>query len=148
MTPKRFILSLIGIAFLAAAPTACSNEEGGPSGGGGGGSVPDNVPSGSGSGSNSSNPQVLVGHWRTTTIVFESPQDENWVLHSDGTWEDWLVTASGRSDTTTGTWRVENTTLFVRLDGDQEESATPFTFFEGQLVYPNIPNRRLFWERL
>jgi hypothetical protein len=28
--------------------------------------------------------QPLVGHWRSTRIIFEQPQDENMVLHGDG----------------------------------------------------------------
>ena len=41
--------------------------------------------------------QQLVGHWRKTTIVFESPKDEHLVLRADGTAENWVVTAESRS---------------------------------------------------
>jgi hypothetical protein len=64
--------------------------------------------------------QQLVGHWRMTKIVFERPKDEHLVLEADGS-----VSLAGRT-----------------------RYPLPFTFYEGQLVYPNIPNRRGFWERI
>lgn len=90
--------------------------------------------------------KVLVGHWRKTTIVFESPRDEHLVLHADGTAEDWVVTASDRSETTTGHWSVEGKILKLSLG--ENEVSLPFTIYEGQLVFPNIQNRRKFWERI
>ncbi|HSA88205.1 MAG TPA: hypothetical protein VLE46_18665 [Nitrospira sp.] len=91
--------------------------------------------------------RVLVGHWRKTTIVFEQPEDEHLALHADGTVENWIVTASGRSAPTAGTWSVEGKMLNLLLDG-HESISQPFTLYEGQLVYPNIANRRRFWEKI
>ena len=95
----------------------------------------------------SENALVLVGHWRKTTIVFEEPRDEHLVLKADGTVENWVVTASSRSATTTGTWNVEGKTLNLSLV-EGEHISQPFTIYEEQLVFPNIPNRRRFWEKL
>jgi len=88
----------------------------------------------------------LVGHWRKTTIVFGSPKDEHLVLHGDGTAENWVVTAESRSEPVTGRWSVEGKTL--TLSFGENENSKPFTFYQGQLVFPNIPNRRGFWEKL
>jgi hypothetical protein len=91
--------------------------------------------------------RVLVGHWRKATIVFEQPEDEHLVLQANGTAENWVVTASGRSATTTGTWNVEGKMLNLLLEG-HEHISQPFTIYEEQLVFPNIPNRRRFWENI
>ena len=91
--------------------------------------------------------RVLVGHWRKTTIVFENPKDEHLVLRADGTAENWVVTASSRSGTTTGTWRVEGKILTLLLS-EKGEVSRPFTIHEGQLVFPNIQNQRRFWEKI
>ena len=89
--------------------------------------------------------QQLIGHWRKTTIVFGSPKDEHLVLYADGTAENWVVTAESRSEPVSGRWSVEGKTL--TLSFGENENAKPFTFYQGQLVFPNIPNRRGFWER-
>jgi hypothetical protein len=94
----------------------------------------------------SDNTQRLVGHWRKTTIVFGSPKDEHLVLHGDGTAENWVVTAENRSEAVTGRWSVEGKTL--TLSFGENENSKPFTFYQGQLVFPNIPNRRGFWEKI
>jgi hypothetical protein len=94
----------------------------------------------------SENRSPLIGHWRKTTIVFESPKDEHLVLHADGTAENWAVTAESRTEPITGHWSVEGKTLTLSF-GDHENSQ-PFTFYQGQLVFPNIPNRRGFWEKI
>ena len=94
----------------------------------------------------SENPSPLVGHWRKTTIVFETPKDEHLVLHADGTAEDWTVTAESRTEPITGHWVVEGKTLTLSF-GDNQNSQ-PFTFYEEQLVFPNIPNRRGIWEKI
>ena len=99
-----------------------------------------------GSGAPSENTNRLVGHWRKTTIVFESPKDEHLVLHPDGTAEDWTVTAESRTEPITGHWVVEGKTLTLSF-GDNQNSQ-PFTFYEEQLVFPNIPNRRGIWEKI
>jgi hypothetical protein len=91
--------------------------------------------------------RVLVGHWRKTTIVFEQPEDEHLLLHADGTAENWVVTASSHSAPTTGTWNVEGKMLNLLLEG-HEHISRPFTIYEEQLVFPNIPNRRRFWEKI
>jgi hypothetical protein len=88
----------------------------------------------------------LVGHWRKTTIVFESPKDEHLVLRADGTAENWVVTAESRSEPVTGRWSVEGKTL--TLSFGENENSRLFTFYQGQLVFPNIPNRRGFWEKI
>jgi len=90
---------------------------------------------------------VLVGHWRKTTIAFESPRDEHLVLNADGTAENWVVTASSRTETTTGRWSVEGKMLNLDL-GEDNQSSLPFTIYEGQLVLPNIQGRRQFWEKI
>ena len=94
----------------------------------------------------SANTQRLIGHWRKTTIVFGSPKDEHLVLHADGTAENWVVTAENRSEPVTSGWSVEGKTL--TLSFGENENSKPFTFYEGQLVFPNIPNRRGFWEMI
>jgi hypothetical protein len=90
--------------------------------------------------------QRLIGHWRKTTIVFESPKDEHLVLHADSTAENWVVTADSRSEPVRGRWSVEGKTL--ALSFDEKQNSKPFTFYEGQLVFPNIPKRRDFWEKI
>ena len=64
--------------------------------------------------------QRLIGHWRKTTIVFESPKDEHVVLHADGTAENWVVTADSRSEPVTGRWSVEGKTLTLSVRGKPE----------------------------
>lgn len=98
------------------------------------------------SAASSDNKQQLIGHWRKTTIVFGSPKDEHLILGADGTAENWTVTAESRSEPIAGRWSVEGKTLTL-LFGENENSK-PFTFYQGQLVFPNIPNRRGFWERI
>jgi hypothetical protein len=90
---------------------------------------------------------TLVGHWRSTTISFESPRDEHLVVREDGTAETWIVTASSRTPVTRGRWIAKGTTLSVDWE-DGRRWGQPFTFHEGQLVFPNIPNRRQFWEAM
>ena len=91
--------------------------------------------------------RVLVGHWRKTTVVFESAQDEHLVFNADGSAANWVVTASGRSGTSTGRWKVEGKVLTLLFENDKEWSQ-PFTIYEGQLVFPNVPDRRRFWEKI
>jgi hypothetical protein len=90
--------------------------------------------------------QQLVGHWRKTTIIFESPKDEHLLLNADGTAQKWVVTADSRGEPLIGRWSVEGKTLTLLFD--EKENASPFTFYQGQLVFPNIPNRRGFWEKI
>jgi hypothetical protein len=94
----------------------------------------------------SENSSALIGHWRKTTIGYTGPIDEHLVLHSNGTVENWTVTAYERREPVTGHWSVEGKTLTLSFGGDDRSS--PFTFYEGQLVFPNIPNRRQFWEKI
>lgn len=104
----------------------------------------------SGAGTETADPdraQGLVGHWRSTAIVFESPRDEHLVLAADGTAETWIVTAFDTAPAKTGRWGSQGTTLSVDW-GDGTQWSQPFTFHEGQLVFPNIPNQRQFWERI
>ena len=82
---------------------------------------------------------TLVGHWRSTTISFDSPRDEHFVMRADGTAETWIVTASGRTPVTRGRWSTKGTTLSVAWE-DGRQWGRPFTFYQGQLVFPNVPN--------
>jgi hypothetical protein len=98
------------------------------------------------SGSSSENSNALIGHWRKTTISYTGPTDEHLVLHVDGTVENWTATAYERREPVTGHWNVEGKTLTLSFGGNDRSS--PFTFYQGQLVFPNIPNRRGFWEKI
>ena len=51
-----------------------------------------------------------------------------------------------QTERTTGRWSVQGKTLTLSF-GDNE-NANPFTIYEGQLVFPNIPKRRQFWEKI
>lgn len=148
MASGRLFSTLFAGAFLAVSLTGCPCENGATCDDTEQNADPKATGSGTGSGASSDVAQELVGHWRSTTIVFDSTQDEHLVLHPDGTWENWVVTASERSETTTGFWRVENTNLIMRLSDSDEEVARPVTLFEGQLVLPNIPDHRRFFERI
>jgi hypothetical protein len=94
----------------------------------------------------SNNTQELIGHWRKTTIGYTGPVDEHLVFHSNGTVENWTVTAYERREPATGHWNVDGKTLTLSFGGNDRSS--PFTFYQGQLVFPNIPNRRGFWEKI
>ncbi len=94
----------------------------------------------------SENSSGLIGHWRKTTIGYTGPIDEHLVLHSNGTVENWTVTAYERRESVAGHWSVEGKTLTLSFGGN--DRSNPFTFYEGQLVFPNIPNRRQFWEKI
>ena len=94
----------------------------------------------------SSNSEQLIGHWRKTTIGYTGPLDEHLVLHSNGTVENWTVTAYERREPVTGHWSVDGKMLTLSFGGNDRSS--PFTFYQGQLVFPNIPNRRGFWEKI
>jgi len=98
------------------------------------------------SGSTSQNSNALIGHWRKTTISYTGPIDEHLVLHVDGTVENWTATAYERREPMTGHWNVEGKTLILSFGGNDRSS--PFTFYKGQLVFPNIENRRGFWEKI
>jgi hypothetical protein len=90
---------------------------------------------------------TLIGHWRSTTILFEQPRDEHLVMRPDGTAETWVVTANSKTPVTRGRWRSVGTSLTIDWQ-DGRQWGQPFTFFEGQLVFPNVPDRRQFWERV
>jgi len=92
------------------------------------------------------NSSGLIGDWRKTTIGYTGPIDEHLVLHTNGTVENWTVTACERREAVTGHWSVEGKTLTLSFGGGDRSS--PFTFYQGQLVFPNIPNHRGFWERI
>ncbi len=98
------------------------------------------------SASSSENSNALIGHWRKTTISYTGPIDEHLVLHVDGTVENWTATAYERREPVTGHWGVEGKTLTLSFGGN--DRSNPFTFYQGQLVFPNIPNRRGFWEKI
>ena len=90
---------------------------------------------------------TLVGHWRRTSVAFDNPTDEHLVLHENGTAETWTVSASGRTPATRGRWSAKGATLSVAWE-DGRQWGQPFTFFDGQLVFPSIPNQRQFWEAM
>jgi len=92
------------------------------------------------------NARVLVGHWRKTTVMYENTTDSHLVLDGNGVMTAWEVTASSRSPTTSGKWSVEDKDLTLRLEG--EIISRPFTIYKGQLIFPNIPNQRGFWEKI
>jgi hypothetical protein len=94
----------------------------------------------------SENSGGLIGHWRKTTIGYTGPIDEHLVLNSNGTVENWTVTAYERRDPVTGHWSVEGKTLTLSFGGN--DRSNPFTFYQGQLIFPNIPNRRVSWEKI
>jgi hypothetical protein len=94
----------------------------------------------------SENSNALIGHWRKTTISYTGPIDEHLVLHVDGTVENWTATAYERRERVEGHWSVEGKTLTLSFGGN--DRSNPFTFYQGQLVFPNIPNRRGFWEKI
>ncbi|HXQ02961.1 MAG TPA: hypothetical protein VN801_08335 [Candidatus Udaeobacter sp.] len=94
----------------------------------------------------SENASALIGHWRKTTISYTGPIDEHLVLHSDGTVENWTATAYERREPVTGHWSVEGKTLTLSFGGN--DRSNPFTFHEGQPIFPNIPNRRHNWEKI
>jgi hypothetical protein len=98
------------------------------------------------SGSSSESSNALIGHWRKTTISYTGPIDEHLVLHVDGTVENWTATAYERREPVTGHWSVEGKTLTLSFGGN--DRSNPFTFYQGQLVFPNIQNRRGFWEKI
>ena len=91
--------------------------------------------------------QELAGHWRKTTIVFESPRDEHLILNADSTFQNWTVTATETETPLAGQWEANENMLIFRMEGSEDQSS-PFTFFEGQLVFPNIEGGRGFWERV
>jgi hypothetical protein len=93
-----------------------------------------------------SNAAALVGHWCKTTIRFEQPRDEHLVLGDNGAMANWVVTAQSRTEPVSGTWRVDGNILTLGVDG-QVRMSQPFTFYQGQLVFPNVQNRRGFWTR-
>ena len=99
-----------------------------------------------GNATTSKNSNALIGHWRKTTISYTGPTDEHLVLHVDGTVENWTATAYERREPVTGHWNVEGKTLTLSFGGNDRSS--PFTFYQGQLVFPNIPNRRGIWEKI
>jgi hypothetical protein len=91
--------------------------------------------------------QDMVGHWRQTTIVFESPRDEHMVLNPDGTFKNWTVTATETGIPLDGQREANENVLTFRVEGCEDQSS-PFTVFEGRLVFPNVEGERGFWERL
>jgi hypothetical protein len=88
---------------------------------------------------------ALVGHWRETRIVYVGPQDTHLVLAADGTAALWRVTATERFPVTSGTWSSSGNMLSMTF---QQDESNPFTFYNGQLVYPNIQNQRKFLEKI
>jgi hypothetical protein len=91
-------------------------------------------------------PPQLFGHWRTTVIIGDSPLDRNLVLKPDGSATRWTVTARSRDAPESGSWSVVGNTLVLNFGGQEQQS--PYTLHKGQLVLPNISNRRRFWDRV
>lgn len=101
---------------------------------------------GGGAGAASVDPE-LVGLWRTTRIVFDSPRDDFLELRPDGTAVEWSGTAHGQGAKTTGRWAVTGREISI-IWSDGTRSSRPFTMYEGQLVLPNIQGSRIFWDRI
>ena len=99
-----------------------------------------------GNATSSENSNALIGHWRKTIIGYTGPIDEHLVLHVDGTVENWTVTAYERREPVTGHWSVEGKTLTLSFGGN--DRSNPFTFYQGQLIFPNIQNRRGIWDKI
>jgi hypothetical protein len=91
--------------------------------------------------------EPLIGHWRNTRIVFDSPRDEHMVLRGNGVVERWSVTASGRSGAVRGRWGTQANMLNLDWE-DGSQWSRPFTFHDGNLVFPNVQNQRKFWQRI
>jgi hypothetical protein len=87
----------------------------------------------------------LVGHWRFTQIGYTGPRDTHLVLAADGSAALWSRTAYDQSPVTPGTWNSEGNMLYMTFS---ESESAPFTFYEGQLIYPNVQGRRRNWERI
>src|SRR4029077_9403073 len=87
---------------------------------------------------------TLVGHWRTTRIVFESPRDDRLDLRADGLAERGSGTASSSGSKTVGRWDVSGSVLNLTWTG-QAQTSQAFTMYQGQLVLPNVQGRRDFW---
>lgn len=68
------------------------------------------------------------------------------MLNANGSAENWVVTASSRSGTSTGRWKVEGKVLTLLFENDEEWSQ-PFTIYDGQLVFPNVQDRRRYWDK-
>jgi hypothetical protein len=99
------------------------------------------------------NTSALVGHWLKTTTIYYSVKDEHLMFRPDGTVDNWTVTVSGpyegrttRTATTTGRWSVNGKLL--NIDWGDKQISRPFFFYKGQLVLPNIPNARQYWDRV
>jgi hypothetical protein len=99
------------------------------------------------------NARELIGHWRKTTTIYYSVKDEHLVFRPDGTVDNWTVTVSGpyegrtsRTATTTGRWSVQG--KLVNIDWGDKQTSRPFFFYKGQMVLPNIPNARQYWDRV
>ena len=100
----------------------------------------------------SDNATLLIGHWRKTTTLYGSVRDEHLVFYPDGTVDNWAVAisqftgAESREGKTTGRWEIEGKLLII--DWGDKQSSRPFFFHQGQLVWPNIPNARRYWDRV
>jgi hypothetical protein len=91
--------------------------------------------------------QNLIGHWRNTRIIFDRPRDEHIVFRANGLVEKWSVTASRRSSIVRGRWESQANALSIDWE-DGTQWSGPFTFHDGNLVFPNRQNQRRFWERI
>lgn len=89
----------------------------------------------------------LVGHWRYTRVLFDTATDTHLVLHADGRAESWRVSTDGRTASEHGRWQAIGQQLAL-TDGTGRLYPQPYTIHAGKLVFPNIPNRREFWEWL
>jgi Sel1 repeat len=101
----------------------------------------------------SDNATLLVGHWRKNSSNYGAVRDEHLVFHPDGTVDTWALTVAGayeerttRTATTRGRWRIEGKLL--NIDWGDKQSSRPFFFHKGQLVLPNIPNARQYWDKI
>ena len=91
-------------------------------------------------------PVAITVRALATVIIGGSPLDTNLVLKPDGSATRWTVTARGRDAPESGSWSVVGNTLVLNFGGQVQQS--PYTLYKTQLVFPNISNRRRFWDRV
>ena len=92
------------------------------------------------------NAALLIGHWRKNVTGYTGPYDEHLVLYRDGTAQTWTTGFYSGARPKVGRWGIEANELIINW-GDKPLSYS-FTFHQGQLVMPNKPGARQFWDRI
>ena len=104
----------------------------------------------------------LVGHWRESVseqpsigsvelgVYSSGARDTHLVLLPNGTGAMWTVREESRNRTrvTKGYWRCDSKTLLLVSDAGEQYMLGPYTFHNGQLVFPNTQNQRRYWDRI